>query len=573
MSLSVNLKINMKHVMTELQAIENPVSLMSHSLASSSLLTRLYESFVFQPKASQIKQISSSTPSPSEAASFSSLIQNSSLQCQSIQKVMHPIVYSDGIPPLYRELLINPFYQEIEKGIMSYSNAHLAEVICTAIQQNFALQKEITSLNQSLKALREVVSDLYKKFIVDADGASCVNKKGKASPVAYWSEECLSTYAYHPGAPFFPGVKVGIVNVPKRYAEGSAIAWGCLGHEVAGHDILATYPGSRKELEEKIRQNLINQNLSLTLEHWENRVEETAADILGVLNMGPAAAFSLIAFLRILRSTPSQTLIAEVYLKDKHPADLARGFLLANAVSFMHSKGFTKGKNYGSLLFQELERDCQFVTEFKVNQINMGTRAEMRAYFKEFCAQQRINLRLPFYYTAFQSAHSLLNDSHHKEKFTEFLLKKQIPQTLKEAKNAPNIHSMTMKYTSISIQEMKRSAEVVAYTIMNSKLQALQGRSLADIRCWSDTDEKNYEVFRSLLRIEEAFDPVKKYKEGFFAAHVVSAAVMESILEEESNPLTAQKIKHTFSRMLTILQTMHQTNNEWQPLKKRVKLA
>ncbi|MGR3911963.1 MAG: hypothetical protein QRY71_01460 [Candidatus Rhabdochlamydia sp.] len=564
MSLSVNLKINMKHVMTELHSIENPVSMRSDALASPSFLTRLYESFSFQSSGSQVKQIPSLTPPLSQIVPFSSLIHSPSLEYLSIQETLRPLIQSNCIPALYKELLINPFYQEIEKGVISYPNSDLIPIIYAAIQQNFIPQKENASLNKSLKALREVVSDLYTKFIVDADGASCVNKKGKASPVAYWSEGGLSTYPYHPGDPFFPGVKVGIVNVPKRYALGSPIAWGCLGHEVAGHDILASYPGAREELKEKVRQNLTSHKLSLTLEHWEKRIEETAADILGVLNMGPAAAFSLIAFLRVLRPTSSHTLGAEVYLQDTHPIDLARGFLVANAVNLMRNQGFTKGNQYGTALFKELERDCQFITEFKVNKVNMGTQVQMKISLKEFCKEQRIKLNVPFYYTAFRSSQYILNDTSYKEEFIKFLLKKQIPQTLKEARNTPDISSMSMKYTSISVEDMKRSTEIVAFTIMNSKLQALNGKSLADIRCWNDTDEKSYEVFRSLLRIEEALDPVEKYKEGFFAAHVVSAAVMESILEEESNPLTAQKIKHTFSRMLTILETMHQTNSEWQ---------
>jgi len=92
------------------------------------------------------------------------------------------------------------------------------------------------------------------------------------------------------------GVNASIVNVPSRYAKAATLAWGCLPHEVAGHDLLAAYPGALDELLGRVKTVLNENGLSHTVKYWERWFEEATADVLGVLNMGPAPLLLWLVF-------------------------------------------------------------------------------------------------------------------------------------------------------------------------------------------------------------------------------------------------------------------------------------
>ncbi|WP_042282603.1 hypothetical protein [Candidatus Protochlamydia sp. R18] len=74
---------------------------------------------------------------------------------------------------------------------------------------------------------------------------------------------------------------------------------------------------------------------------------------MAVLYMGPAAAVSLIAFLRAHRKGQ---LSNKIESEDTHPADVLRGLLVAHAVSFLNISDSVK-LNWANYLFQEVKKD------------------------------------------------------------------------------------------------------------------------------------------------------------------------------------------------------------------------
>ena len=91
-------------------------------------------------------------------------------------------------------------------------------------------------------------------------------------------------------------VKCGIVSLPPAHARRDVLAWATLGHETAGHDILGADGGLPEELSNKVLMALEKESMPAGLdEYWASRIDETASDVMSILNMGPAAAIGLIA--------------------------------------------------------------------------------------------------------------------------------------------------------------------------------------------------------------------------------------------------------------------------------------
>ena len=70
-------------------------------------------------------------------------------------------------------------------------------------------------------------------------------------------------------------------------------------HETGGHDILHADDGLLRELQDKIAAAVAAAKLANHLaEYWADRIDETASDVLGILNLGPAAAVGVLAYFR-----------------------------------------------------------------------------------------------------------------------------------------------------------------------------------------------------------------------------------------------------------------------------------
>jgi hypothetical protein len=123
-------------------------------------------------------------------------------------------------------------------------------------------------------------------------------------------------------------VKAAIVNLPPAHARRDLMGWSALGHETAGHDILHADDGLQPELATLVQKELTKEHIGFGLaEYWSSRIDETASDVMGILNMGPAAAIGLICFFRGLNAAGSgkARLRSRGPSKDPHPADILRG--------------------------------------------------------------------------------------------------------------------------------------------------------------------------------------------------------------------------------------------------------
>ncbi|KQL49020.1 hypothetical protein AN963_04365 [Brevibacillus choshinensis] len=277
---------------------------------------------------------------------------------------------AETLPPLYREHVYNPFLQTMDK----LSESGFAEMlrrdphkereaglfcdIAQAILQNSeAYEREATD------AFQEVVSDLYDGFLSEED------RKGikppdvsLIAPLVKWGRPQFGPYTWTAEATAHFGIKTGIVNLPPANSRLGLLAWSALGHETAGHDILHADTGLLGELQQTVFDALADEMHNRTLaDYWSLRIDETASDVLGILNTGPAAGIGLIGYFRGLNKayTGQATLRNAGPQNDPHPADILRGYLAAETVRMLH---FDNAKEWADALVEETDRDLKGIT-------------------------------------------------------------------------------------------------------------------------------------------------------------------------------------------------------------------
>jgi hypothetical protein len=192
-------------------------------------------------------------------------------------------------------------------------------------------------------AFQEVVSDLYEGFLsAEARRGVKPPERGILPPLVRWGSADAGPYTWPADATATLGAGAAVVSLPAANASGGLLAWAALAHETSGHDLLGADEGLREELADAVRSELLAAKLGPALaDYWADRIDETASDVLGVLNMGPAAAVGMIGYFRGLNGAWSGTASLRNVgdREDPHPADIARAYLAAETVRLLSFQG------------------------------------------------------------------------------------------------------------------------------------------------------------------------------------------------------------------------------------------
>ncbi|WP_144495978.1 hypothetical protein [Bacillus thuringiensis] len=390
----------------------------------------------------------------------------------------------DKLPSLYQKAVFEPFMQKLndigQAGFneILFRNDGTSQVMFDIIQAILQYGKEYNK--KATRAFQEVVSDIYDGFLSKEDRIGVKRPdKSVIPPLVKWGNPGSGPYTYPVDATSETfGLQTGIVNLPPVNARRGVLAWGALGHETGGHDILHADTGLLKELSTSVFNELNNQNLNDGFpEYWASRIDETASDVLGILNMGPAAGIGLIGYFRGLRaaSQGNPELSNNGPTNDRHPADILRGYLAASTVRLL---SFDGAKNWADVIASETDKD------------------------------------------------------------------------LKE---------IILDGTQVSAEDARKSAEIVASVIAQSRLQVLGDHGLSEIQNWENKDEAIVQQLRSNLSVVNPLPT--KFESSVFATHVVAAAVFEALSSNGNGNLPV-----IFDRMLSMLNILHDANPSWGPL-------
>jgi hypothetical protein len=206
-------------------------------------------------------------------------------------------------------------------------------------------------------AFQEVVADLYDGFLSAEDRRGVKPPDhGVLPPLVRWGSAETGPYTWPVTATAAFDVSAPLVSLPAANAQGGLLAWAALAHETAGHDLLEADEGLRDELAGAVRAGVRGAGLAPALAgYWSERVEETAADVLGVLNMGPASAVGLIGYFRGLHGAwgAGPRLRADGAPDDPHPTDLARACLGRDGAA----ASFSGASAWADRLTAEADRD------------------------------------------------------------------------------------------------------------------------------------------------------------------------------------------------------------------------
>jgi hypothetical protein len=294
-------------------------------------------------------------------------------------------------------------------------------------------------------------------------------------PLAKWGNPDSGPYTWPIDAAESFRVDAGVVSLPPANQTRGLVAWAALGHETAGHDILHADSGLQDQLARALRSKLSPLGHGLA-HYWSERIDETSSDVMGLLNLGPAAGIGLIAYFRGLAAAAGDPplLSSEGPADDPHPADLLRGYMAAEVIGLLR---FARSAEWSRVIAGETDKDRKTIV-------------------------------------------------------------------LAGATVAPAL--------------ARRSAKIVAQTLVGTAAAALEDHALGDIQNWADSDESIVDSVRVSLRTGAALPPPPP-DQKIYAAHLVAAAVIEALA-------SGTNIPGLQTRLITELNTLHDRNPSWGPL-------
>lgn len=274
--------------------------------------------------------------------------------------------------PLYQEVAFDPFVAKLDKLGESGFNRILIQDPSRESTAGLMLDIAQALLERgerfdakSLGSFEEVVGDLYDGFLSAEDrrGVAPPDKETDP-PLVKFGNPAAGPYTWPADATQSFGLRVAVVNLPPSNTRRGLLAWPALGHETAGHDILHADNGLLAEVSDAVRHGLTHEKGTASLAgYWADRIDETASDVLGVLNMGPAVGIGLVGYFRGLNAAFGQgtRLRNDGPSRDPHPADILRGFLAAAVVRLLE---FDDAAAWSALIEGETEKDLgQIVLE------------------------------------------------------------------------------------------------------------------------------------------------------------------------------------------------------------------
>ena len=415
-----------------------------------------------------------------------------------------------SLPILYRAAAQEPLLLFLERlgraGFMAAamrrdSAVILGDAVQAILQRSTGFERDATM------AFQEVVSDLYDGFLSAQDRRTTqALEQRQLAPLVKWGRPEIGPYSFAAEQMAAVGFSCGIVNMPPAYARGGVFAWGVLGHETAGHQIVTGDAKLLSDLTRAVRVELERDDIldasdvpsataraedELWVWHWTRLIDELAADVLGVLNMGPAAAVSSLIYLRSLRQAYGNEprLGGASDLLDRHPADILRLVAMAEVV--------------------RLAPGPSALLEDSAGKGQNGPSPHQLAFALELEAAKDLD--------------ELLVDGH----------------VVKDRKRA------------------WLAARRAARTIATAPLPALDYVSLLSVQGWRARDDRIVRMIRPWLTTVQGAD--ERILGGVYAAHVVAAAVSEVFNTPSSSAIV-------FRRMVRLLAAMHEQNAAWGPL-------
>jgi hypothetical protein len=263
-----------------------------------------------------------------------------------------------NLPRIYHQIFLDPLknfiqakdYAEILRVVDRNGDGPWNDFLASINQRTTGFQKLATD------AFEELVTDLYDGFLAMEEQKRIKSPDEETPPpLVVWGHPRGGPYTWPTGVMHeVTGMKMSVVNMPPLYSQNISL-WSSVGHETGGHDILNAYHGMLEELNNKVYEKLrehqglkgiVEDNgrersiATYGAEYWSYTIDETASDVCGLLNIGPAAGISLANLLisredivngekKLANIVPSKR---EDGSNERHPIDALRIYLAGDVI-------------------------------------------------------------------------------------------------------------------------------------------------------------------------------------------------------------------------------------------------
>ena len=245
-------------------------------------------------------------------------------------------------------------------------------------------QRKVGYKRQATHAFEESIADLYDGFLSMEE-----RKRVKppdyqtVSPLVLWGGPEAGPYTI-PSDPEFVvklGINMSVVSMPPSYSE-NIVLWSAIGHETGGHDILHADEGLLSEIGYTVEQEILKKKNESPLRgqevtlngrkmpvaefaagYWKMTIDETASDVCGLLNLGPAAGIGIASLLIPIRGGK---LLSEGWYDDVHPIDALRVLLAADVIRDIPDLDVNIANAWGDALERIAEKYITNKNEFKL---------------------------------------------------------------------------------------------------------------------------------------------------------------------------------------------------------------
>jgi hypothetical protein len=276
----------------------------------------------------------------------------------------------NAFPQIYQQTVLNPFVTYLERlGAWGFSSVFAGQgnpqtEFLRAILPDVAealLQNGEQFAVKATNAFQEVISDLYDGFLGEQARISNTTgmpikppDRGVLPGIVKWGNPDAGPYTWPVDATAEIGVGAAIVSLPPAHRNGGLLAWTALPHETAGHNILHADTGLLEELGNKVYAGVLaGVRDPFLANYWKQCIDETASDVLGILNTGPTTGMGLIGYFRGLVGGSLRN-VGYLPPSDTHPIDVLRGFLAASVVSRC---SFSGAKEWSDVIRAETRKD------------------------------------------------------------------------------------------------------------------------------------------------------------------------------------------------------------------------
>jgi hypothetical protein len=303
-------------------------------------------------------------------------------------------IISDGyniLPSIYHKTVLDPLknvftnsYDELSGYLKRYPGRSIYRDYFDAIYQ-----RKIGYMLKYTNAFEESCADIYDGFLSMEErvGVKFPDYQYYA-PLVKWGQRYWGPYTWPVPAPQYqyevPGLAVSLVNLPPAWTR-NIVYWTVVGHEVAGHDIIRADDGLLNELEDIIVEQIKNDVVfkkeeevtyngrkipftQFASKYWRQTMSEASADVLGVLNIGPARglglALDLISYREAIRG--ERVLSKSKRTTAVHPFDQLRILMSADVIRNLPGLDVEISTKYADSLQEIAERYGNGKSDFKL---------------------------------------------------------------------------------------------------------------------------------------------------------------------------------------------------------------